>query len=148
MPHGIETFESTIQKTRRWLWDVMRELDVANEHHAFAAIRAVLHVLRDRLSVEESAQLAAQLPMLLRGLYYEGWRPGHGPEKIRHIGAFVERVRDNLRAHPDIDPERALHAVFKVLSTKVSEGELEDIRHNLSRELEEILPVGAKQGSR
>jgi len=144
MPYGVETFESTIQKTRGWLWEVMRELGVENERHAFAATRAVLHVLRDRLTVEESAQLAAQLPMLLRGLYYEGWRPSHTPEKIRHIGAFIERVRDNLSAHPDIDPEKALHAVFKVLSTKVSEGELSDIRHNLSRELEDILPVGEK----
>ncbi|MHC5053278.1 MAG: DUF2267 domain-containing protein [Planctomycetota bacterium] len=146
MPYGVENFESTIQKTRGWLWDVMRELGVENERQAFAAVKAVLHVLRDRLTVEESAQLAAQLPMLLRGLYYEGWRPARAPEKIRHIGAFVERVRENLRAHPEIDPEKALHAVFKVLSTKVSEGELKDIRHNLSRELEEILPVGEKQG--
>ncbi len=146
MRHGIETFESTIQKTRAWLWDVMRELGVENEHNAFAATRAVLHVLRDRLTVEEGAQLAAQLPMLLRGLYYEGWRPARTPEKIRHIGAFVESVRDNLSSHPGIDPEKALHAVFNVLSTKVSEGELSDIRHNLSRELEEILPVAKKPG--
>ena len=148
MSYGVETFEGTIQKTRGWLWDVMRELEVGNEHQAFAATRAVLHVLRDRLTVEESAQLAAQLPMLLRGLYYEGWRPARAPEKIRHIGAFVERVRDNLSAHPEIDPEKALHAVLKVLSTKVSEGELADIRHNLSRELEALLPVGHKQTSR
>ena len=146
MPYGVESFESTVQKTRGWLWDVMRELGVENERQAFAALRAVLHVLRDRLTVEESAQLAAQLPMLLRGLYYEGWRPARAPEKIRHIGAFVERVRENLRAHPEIDPEEALHAVFRVLSTKVSEGELKDIRHNLSRELEEVLPVGENRG--
>jgi hypothetical protein len=35
----------------------------------------MLHVLRDRLTIQEAVQPGAQLPMLIRGLYWEGWDP-------------------------------------------------------------------------
>ena len=66
----------------------MGELDWENEHKAYLALRTVLHTLRDRLSVEEAVQLGAQLPMLIRGFYYEGWTLKQKPTKERHKTEF------------------------------------------------------------
>jgi uncharacterized protein (DUF2267 family) len=66
-------FDRTLYKTHTWLKEIMEVLGTEDRHRAYMALRAVLHALRDRLTVEEVAQLGAQLPMLIRGLYYEGW---------------------------------------------------------------------------
>jgi uncharacterized protein (DUF2267 family) len=51
----------------------------------------VLHALRDRLTVNEAAQFGAQLPMLVRGIYYEGWDPTRLPVKMNRE-EFLQRV--------------------------------------------------------
>ena len=60
---GLAVFDTTLQKTNAWLKEVMDELGSSDRHQAYLALRAVLHALRDRLTVEEVAQLGAQLPM-------------------------------------------------------------------------------------
>ena len=72
---GLDVFDTTVHKTHVWLNDIMQELGWEDRHKAYLGLRTTLHALRDRLTVEETAQLAAQLPMLIRGLYYEGWDP-------------------------------------------------------------------------
>ena len=81
---GYSTFSTTVDKTNR----VLKEIEGAygwpqeRRNQSYAALRAVLHALRDRLTVEEGAQFAAQLPMLIRGLYYAGWDPRRVPHKM------------------------------------------------------------------
>ena len=126
---GLEVFDRTLHKTHAWLKAIMEELGTEDRHKAYLALRAVLHALRDRLTVEEVAQLAAQLPMLVRGLYYEGWDPTGKPLKERHKEAFLAHVAEELKtpSGPAVDPEAATRAVFKVLSREISQGELEDV---------------------
>ena len=68
---GLDVFDSTVQKTNTWLNDLMQVGGWVDRRTAFRALRATLHALRDRLIVDEVAQLSAQLPMLIRGLYFE-----------------------------------------------------------------------------
>ncbi len=72
---GLEVFDSTVQKTNIWLNDILEELHWEDRNKAYMALRTTLHALRDRLTLEEVAQFSAQLPMLIRGIYYEGWDP-------------------------------------------------------------------------
>ena len=72
---GLDVFDTTVQKTNVWLKDIMQELGWEDRHKAYMGLRTTLHALRDRLTPEEAAQFGAQLPMLIRGLYYEGWTP-------------------------------------------------------------------------
>lgn len=139
---GLEVFDTTLHKTHAWLKGVMEELGTEDRHRAYMALRAVLHALRDRLTVEEAAQLAAELPMLLRGLYYEGWDPTGKPLKERHKEAFLAHVARELKtpSGPALDPEAAARAVFKVLKGKVSEGEVRDVLNLLPKELRELWP--------
>ena len=141
---GLEVFDRTLHKTHAWLKAIMEELGTEDRHKAYLDLRAVLHALRDRLTVEEVAQLAAQLPMLVRGLYYEGWDPTGKPLKERHKEAFLAHVAEELKtpSGPAVDPEAATRAVFKVLSREISQGELEDVLGLLPKELRALWPQG------
>ena len=124
---GVTAFDSTIQTTNVWLNDILERLGWQDHHRAYHALRAVLHALRDRLPVDQAAALAAQLPMLVRGFYYEGWHPHGKPVKERHKEEFLAHDAAAFRDDPEIDPERVVQAVFQVLSKHVTGGEIEKI---------------------
>ena len=137
---GLEVFDTTLPKTHAWLKRIMEELGTEDRHRAYTALRAVSHALRDRLPVEEVAQLGAQLPLLVRGIYYEGWDPTGKPLKERHKEDFLAHVAREARTPtgPALEPEAAVRAVFKVLKEKVSEGELKDIQLLLPKGIREF----------
>jgi uncharacterized protein (DUF2267 family) len=136
----VEVIETTVQKTHLWLKEIAEELGTPDRHRAYRALRAVLHALRDRLTVDEAAQLGAQLPMLVRGIYYEGWDPSHKPLKERHKEEFLAHIRRDFRDEPAVDAEQLARAVFAVLARRVTEGEIEDVKHILPKELRELWP--------
>jgi uncharacterized protein (DUF2267 family) len=137
---GLDVFDTTLQKTNSWLNDLMELLGWQDRHKAYLALRATLHALRDRLSVEEVAQLGAQLPMLIRGFYYEGWDPTGKPLRERHKEEFLARIERQFRGDDRIDPEPVARAVFTVLAHRVSAGEIEDVKHVLPDELRDLWP--------
>jgi uncharacterized protein (DUF2267 family) len=132
----------SLQKTNVWLRDVNAALSWFTFQRGYLALRAVLHALRDRLTVPEVAQLAAQLPIFIRGIYYEGWNPARTPVKSRRKEAFLLQVQADF-AHtrnPDVDPEEITRAIFRVLAKHVSKGEMEQVKGLLPRELREFWP--------
>jgi len=137
---GLEVFDSTVHKTNSWLKGLMEELRWQDRRKAYLALRATLHALRDRLTVEEAAQLGAQLPMLIRGFYYEGWDPTRKPLKIRHKDEFLGRIVQELRSGDAVDPERIARAVFKLLADRVTEGEIADVKHVMPSEIRDLWP--------
>lgn len=82
--------------------------------------------------------LGAQLPMLVRGFYYEGWRPAGKPVKYRHKDEFLQHVAELYRGLDEAQREPAVRAVFRVLSGHVSRGELHHVRDQLPPELREL----------
>jgi uncharacterized protein (DUF2267 family) len=137
---GFPPFDSTVQLTNMWLRDLAERLGGGDRQDAYAALRAVLHALRDRLTIEEVADLAAQLPMLVRGFYYEGWRPHGKPRKERKSEEFLAHVSREMHDRPDIDPKHAAQAVFDVLAQHVTAGEIEDIKSSLPADIRSLWP--------
>ena len=136
-----DLFDTTIQKTQIWLNDLMSQLDWEERpHKAYLALRTVLHALRDRLTVEEAVQLGAQLPMLIRGFYYEGWTLKGKPHKERHKQDFLDHIRDAFRDDVTVNAQQVCRAVFRVLARHTSKGEIDDVRHSLPKELQELWP--------
>ncbi len=137
---GLEAIDTTVQKTNTWIGDIMIALGWRDRHKAYAALRAVLHALRDRLSVDEAVALGAQLPTLIRGIYYEGWTPKNKPVRIRHKDEFLSPVFDAFSYDPDFDAEETARTVFGVLASHVSPGEVRHIERILPREIAELWP--------
>ena len=137
---GLEVFDTTVHKTNSWLKELMQEMHRDDRRKAYLALRATLHALRDRLTVEEVAQLGAQLPMLIRGFYYEGWDPTRKPVKLRDREEFLSLVEAEFRADDTLNPELIARAVFKVLTNRITAGEIEDVKHVLPAEIRSLLP--------
>jgi uncharacterized protein (DUF2267 family) len=137
---GLDVFDTTLHKTNSWLNELMQVLGWSDRDKAYSALKATLHALRDRLTVEEVAQFGAQLPTLIRGFYYEGWDPTGKPLRMRHKEEFLGRIEQHFRGDDYIDPEQVARAVFRVLAQRVSEGEIEDVKHVLPAELQELWP--------
>jgi uncharacterized protein (DUF2267 family) len=137
---GLTAFDSTIHTTNQWLHELNEELIWLDRHRTFHVLRAVLHALRDRLSVDAAAALGAQLPMLVRGFYYEGWHPSGKPLKDRKKSEFLAHVAAELKEDARLDPEEVTRAVFRLLARHVSTGEIEGIKQTMPPELRELWP--------
>ena len=137
---GLEGLDHTVQLTHIWINELDRRLEWNDKARSYRLLKAVLHALRDSLKVNEAADLGAQLPALLRGAYYEQWRPAATPAKGRSVENFLARVNESFRRDPLAAPALAIMAVFQLLTKKITEGEIEDVRHCLSEEIRNIWP--------
>lgn len=141
MTTGLDAFDKTVQESNLWLKDIMDRLATEDRHHAYSMLRAVLHALRDRIGPESAAHLGAQLPMLLRGLYYEGWDTTDKPTKERHEEAFLAHIARELpRDLPD-EVHRGTLAVLDVLSKHVDRGAAVKIAAMFPKELRKYWPA-------
>jgi uncharacterized protein (DUF2267 family) len=136
MTTGVSGLDASIQKTAEWLDDVKAELGWDNQQKAYQALRGTLHALRDRLPPEEAVHLGAQLPMLIRGLYFEGWTAVRKPHK-RGREDFLAAVRSAFGAR-EPDPADVVRAVLRVLRRRVTGGEMADVRGCLPAELQDL----------
>ena len=134
-------FAKSFEAAQRWINELMRDLRVDDPQVAYRALRATLHALRDRLTPEEAVDLGAQLPTLVRGIYYEGWRPAATPQRSRHPQEFFDRVGRELVAERDPSPQAATRSVFRLLAGHVTEGEVADIVGMLPEPLRELWPL-------
>lgn len=136
----METFDTTIQKTNIWLKELMDDEGWEDTHKSYLAMRAALHALRDRLTPEEASQFASELPMLVRGFFYEGWSPANKPKKLHTKREFLDYLSEELPQDPELDPERVARGVFSMLSRRISKGEIEDIKRTLPQEIRDLWP--------
>jgi uncharacterized protein (DUF2267 family) len=138
----LEVFDASLQKAQVWVNDLMSELGWEQRpQKACLALRTALHALRDRLTVEEAVHLGAQLPILIRGVYYEGWKLAGKPVKERHKTEFLDHIATTFRDDDTVDPEKVMRAVLKVLARHISEGETENVKRLLPKTLQELWPA-------
>jgi len=137
---GLQALDHAVQITHVWINDLDQRVGWDNKPRTYRLLKAVLHALRDWLQINESAHLAAQLPELLRGAYYEQWRPAATPVKKRSKADFIARVADSFKTDPMENPAQAILAVFELLSEKITRGEIKKVRHSLPQELQNLWP--------
>ena len=135
--NGLAVFDKTLQTTHIWLDQIMERIG-PDRQVAWKVLGTVLHKLRDRLPAEASAHLAAQLPLLIRGAYYDQYRPSEQPTDCRTREEFVDEVAEWLADTRPVDPEEAIAAVFDAISRNVDAGQVEKIKRVLPKTLREM----------
>jgi uncharacterized protein (DUF2267 family) len=131
--------ERSVTSTHVWLKETAEELGSDDREYAYRALRAVLHTLRDRLPVQTAAALAAQLPTLIRGIYYEEWSPHRTPVAIRNVDQFLDQVASVGGMAGETEASMSVEAVTRVLRRNVGEGQLEDVLAVLPEKLKSLI---------
>ena len=122
-----------------------RNHHLSDRHHAYNALRAVLHALRDRLTPEQAVHLGAQLPILVRGVYYDGWRLAAKPSDERQANEFAAKVGAQLPPQFPLDALSVTKAVFDLLWRELDPGETAKVVDSLPVPLRDLWPALAKR---
>ena len=131
--NGLDVFDKTLQTTHIWLNEIMHVIG-PDRRVAWKVLSTVLHKLRDRLPVDLSAHLGQELPMLVRGVYYDQYQPARQPVKCDRE-EFIAEVAEWLQDTRPTDPRDATRAVFATLSRHVPRGQIAKVQDALPQDL-------------
>lgn len=137
MSTKVDVLDTTVQKTINLLEDVCAEFSWPDEERrfqAYKALRSVLHAVRDRLPVTESANFAAQLPMLVRGFYYEGWKPERVPLKF-HREEFLDEVQKSFQLSVVGGAPALVEGTLRALSRHIEPAVVEKLKRDFPADL-------------
>lgn len=137
---GLDVFDRTLQITNIWLDEMMGELGPQRQV-AWHTLGAVMRTLRDRLTIELGAHLGAQLPLLVRGAYYDQFQPARVPARFRTEDEFLSHVSDNLSGTRPVDVRQATRCVFAVLNRHVTPELVEKVQDALPEAVRALWPA-------
>jgi len=132
------SFEKQTKEVEQWLTEIAEFMDAPERKDwALNALKAVMHTVRDRTTLQEVFHLSAQLPVLIRGLYLEGYKPTGKPMKM-NATEFMRMISDNMGPGDEVSADVAFRAVMSVLYKKVSPGELDDIKGSMPKSIQRL----------
>jgi uncharacterized protein (DUF2267 family) len=134
---SLDVFDKTIQTTNIWLNEINMVIG-PDRHLAWKVLSTVLHKLRDRLPVELSAHLGSQMPLLIRGAYYDQYKPAAQPGLCRNQDEFTAEVAEWLSDVRPVDPSLAIAAVLCVLDHHVDPGQVAKVKGALPKQLRQM----------
>lgn len=137
---GLEVLDRTWQKTHEWINELRERLGWSSDRDTLRLLRVTLQQIRDRIYVNETAQLSAQLPILIRGMFFEGWQPHLVPLPDRRAADFIGAIEHHVGDVLDYRGQQDIIAVFRLLNARISPGQVSDIRGNLPEEIRALWP--------
>jgi uncharacterized protein (DUF2267 family) len=135
----IRGLDDSVELTNIWLAGIGRELGSDDRHEAYRVLCSFLHTLRDRLSVEQAADLASQLPIVIRGAFFQHWQPNHHQSAYRNRSEFLGRFAGEAGITNESDAIFAAEAAMRVLRRHVSAAEMQDIRSLFPQDVRDLL---------
>jgi uncharacterized protein (DUF2267 family) len=135
---GITTIDHAPQVVAEWLNLLEGDLGWTDHGRSYLLLRETLHAVRDFLTVDEAADLSAQLPLLIRGIYFDGWVPAKTPAKLRSVDDFLDRVQASFSNDPLAEPDVAVAAVFSLLRRHISSGEYHQVAWAMRKPLRDL----------
>ncbi|CAM3727905.1 DUF2267 domain-containing protein [Pontibacter korlensis] len=133
-------FENYLKDGKTWLHELCTYLGIDDEQKASRIFRAVLHAIRDRIQPGEAIHLGAQLPIIWKGIYFDGFSL-HEPVRIRHEDEWLEFIRSKDSGADQADFPTLDHAyyafqdVMSFLRDHISEGQYQQIAQALHSEI-------------
>lgn len=138
---GLEIIDTAAQTTYEWLNELSERLDWGSKRSALRLLRTTLHQIRDHLLVDEMAQFSAQLPLLIKRMFIEGWVPNRTPSGERNAAAFVRAIEAELNNTDDYRGPEDIKYVFLLLNSRISAGEIGDVRTALPKGIRDLWPA-------
>jgi len=135
---GITAIDHAPQVVAEWLNLLQDDLGWPDRGRAYLLLRETLHAIRDFLTVAEAADLSAQLPLLIRGIFFDGWVPSRTPAKLRSVEDFLDRVTKAFSNDPLVEPDVAVASVFAVLRRQISPGEYRQVAWAMRKPLRDL----------
>jgi len=135
---GLEVIDHSVHLAHEWINELAGRLDWTSKRSALRLMRVTLHHIRDHLSPDELAQLSAQLPVIIRGFFFEGWVPKKAPIKERHAEDFIAFINNQMSNTEEYRGRDDIKCVFDLLNARLSRGEIEDVRASLSEDLRQL----------
>jgi uncharacterized protein (DUF2267 family) len=136
---GLDVFDKTLQATHIWLEEIEQAIG-PDRRVAWHVLGAVLRTLRDRLPLGLAAHPGAQLPLLVRGVYYDQWQPRSKPLKLGSADRFLEKIAEALGDIRPVNVEQAARAVFQVLNHYLDPGQVHNVRDALTKDVRRLWP--------
>jgi uncharacterized protein (DUF2267 family) len=145
-------FNKYAQEGNQFLNHLANKLGHPKEKSQTAIIlKAVLHTLRDRLTISESLDLIAQLPMFLKAVYVDNWKYMERPNKLKTIEDFKEEVKKQQEqlGENQFDWKMPTRDIIKnvlgvISENYLSEGEMKDVMAQLPEEMEGVIKESVK----
>lgn len=134
---GLDVIDRTLHTTNIWLDEIMEDLG-PDRQFAWHVLGTVLRGLRDRLSPDLAAHLGAQLPLLVRGAYYERYRPAKTPERLRSLDEFLSGIGDELSMTRPVNAEDAFRVVCRVLDRHIEGGQTRKVWEALPEDIRRV----------
>lgn len=138
---GITAFTRAAQQAQQWVNELNDDLNWEDKGRAYHLLRSVLHTTRDFLSIEEVADLSAQLPIVIRGVFFEEWDPATAPVWKRKKQDFVAQIAREFENEPLENIDEAVAAVFRLLDRHISQGEITQVRNSMQKSLRKLWPA-------
>lgn len=136
MKKWMSVLEPSLQHSLEWLKEIQQELGWTDKQKVYVGTRAVLQVLRDRLTIEEASQLGAGMPLIIKGMFYEGFSPGKKHDRVRTQAEFYSRIQHVV---PQLPAEELTAGVLVVLGRRIANGEIDDMLATLPKHLREMM---------
>lgn len=140
MLENIKSIQKTLQTTSRFIKLMMDSGEFNHPNDAFLLLRACLKALRDRVEPHEAIHLGSQLPALLRGFYFEGWKSTPVQSRSHTSSQFLEEIKYHLKGHDSIKLETAVPVTMKVILDLIDQGEAVQVLHNIPKDIRELCP--------
>ena len=137
---GLEVIDHSVHTTHEWINELAGRLDWTSKRSALRLLRTTLQHVRDHLMSDELAQFSAQLPLLIRGMFFEGWAPKRTPLKDRSAAGFIEVIEERMRDTEEYRGSQDIRYVFDLLNARLSAGEIEDVRACLPSAIRGLWP--------
>ncbi len=137
---GLEVIDHTVQLTHEWINEVRDRLGWSSSRDALRLLRVTLAQIRDHIGHDQVAQLSAQMPLLIRGMFFEGWTPAQTPVADRSADSFVKVIADKVSDVQDWRGSDDIAAIFNTLNSRISDGEIADVKANLPKHIRALWP--------
>jgi uncharacterized protein (DUF2267 family) len=142
---GLDVFDKTLQTTNIWLDEVMEAVG-PDRKVAWHVLGAVLRTLRDRLPEDLSMNLGAQLPLLVRGAYYDQFHARHSSERMHTEEEFFAHITGEFGGIRPVNVRKATRGVLSVLDRHISPGLVEKMRNALPHHIRALWPEMSQTG--